>query len=72
MLDDTQPGNLPEGKVALIEYTCEYQHMTPAYDALHAFITEQGYEPNGVAYDYYLNSPDQVPMDKLKTRIPST
>lgn len=64
-----QAGRLPECKVAVCVFTGPYQEMAPAYDELTAFIQAQGYEPSGMTYEYYLNSPDEVPTSELQTRI---
>ena len=32
-------------------------------------MSEKGYKPKGVYYEYYYNSPDEVPESELLTRI---
>jgi effector-binding domain-containing protein len=32
-------------------------------------VADQGYTPSGVAYEYYLNDPNQTPPEELKTRV---
>ena len=44
-------------------------YVSPAYEALSAWIEENGYEPTGVAYEFYLNDPGEVPPEELMTQI---
>ena len=60
---------IPGGKYATCLYTGPYPEMPPAYEALNAWIQEHGYEPTGVVYEHYLNSPQEVPPQELKTLI---
>jgi effector-binding domain-containing protein len=50
-------------------HTGPYTQLERAYNALTEWITAQGYETTGVAYEFYLNEPDQVPPEELMTRI---
>ncbi len=64
-----QSSKLPAGRIATCEYTGPYPEMAGAYDELNQFIKENGYEPTGVVYEFYLNEPGAVPPEELKTRI---
>ena len=46
-----------------------YTQLESAYNALTEWIIAQGYETTGVAYEFYLNEPDQAPPEELMTRI---
>lgn len=66
---DTQPGQLPEGKVATCLNTGPHSDMEPAYTALSQWMEENGYEPTGVAYEMYLSDPQETPPDRHQTQI---
>ncbi len=67
--DAIQPGEIPAGDYAACLYTGPYEAMEPAYNALQEHIHAKGRQPSGVAYEFYLNGPDQVPPDQYQTRI---
>jgi effector-binding domain-containing protein len=43
--------------------------MKPAYDALAQWAKVNGFEPTGVAYEYYLNDPSSNTSIKAETEI---
>jgi len=66
---EIQAGVIPAGKQASYMYKGSYAQMGPAYEALTAWIKEQGLEPSGISYEYYYNAPGEVPDDELLTKI---
>jgi effector-binding domain-containing protein len=66
---EVQASSIPAGNVASCMYTGAYEKMEPAYDEFNAWIKAQGYEPTGICYEFYYNSPSEVPVEQLKTRI---
>jgi effector-binding domain-containing protein len=46
-----------------------YAKMEPTYIELFKWIEENGYHPTGVCYEYYHNSPEEVPESELLTEI---
>lgn len=67
---ELQPGELPGGTFVVCHYTGPYPDCGPAYEALTQFAKEQGYEPSGIAIEWYLNSPREVASpQELKTDI---
>jgi effector-binding domain-containing protein len=60
---------IPGGEVATCMHTGPYEALKDTYDAFASWITQHGAVPVGVAYEYYLNAPDQVSKDQLKTRV---
>jgi effector-binding domain-containing protein len=66
---EVQPSEVPEGLFASNLYTGPYEQMPPAYEALTEFVKANGYEPTGVAYEYYLNGPMDTTPEGLQTRI---
>lgn len=67
--DEIQPGEMPAGQYAATLHIGPYNQVEPAYQALTAWVQEHGYEPSGVAYEIYLNDPDETPPAELKTQI---
>lgn len=67
--DDIQTNEVPGGKLGYALHTGRYGDIAPAYEALTEFVKEQGFEPSGVAYEFYLNDPGETPQEKLKTQI---
>ena len=43
--------------------------MEQPYNEMIKWISNNGYEPTGIAYEYYYNNPDEVPESELLTRI---
>ena len=66
---DVQPGKIAGGRAAVCLHVGPYDQVEPAYAALTAFISEQGYQPSGVAYEFYLNDPGEVPPEELQTQV---
>ncbi len=50
-------------------YQGPYQEMGETYDEIINWIEENGMKTNGIFLESYYNSPDDVPEDKLLTRI---
>jgi effector-binding domain-containing protein len=66
---DIQAGEIPGGEVATCLYTGPYSGIGSAYEALSHWMEENGYQPTGVAYEVYLNDPDETPPEELQTQI---
>jgi effector-binding domain-containing protein len=66
---DIKPGVIPAGKQAVAMFKGPYAKMEPTYTALTAWVAQQGQEPSGIVYEYYYNSPLEVPEDELLTKI---
>ena len=66
---EIQAGEMPLGMMASCLFTGPYVEMAPAYEALATWIEENGMEATGVAYEFYLNDPNEVPPEELKTQI---
>jgi len=67
--DDVKAGEIAEGPVATYMYKGHYSEMEPVYNEIFKQIEEKGCQPKGVYYEYYYNSPDEVPDSELLTRI---
>lgn len=64
-----RPGKLPGGRHATATRGGSYETMAKTYDALTAFCKERGVELEERMYEEYLNSPEEVPPEKLETVI---
>jgi effector-binding domain-containing protein len=60
---------IPAGKQVSYLYKGPYPEMGPVYEAMLQWINENGYTPNGTAYEFYFNSPMEVPESELLTKI---
>ena len=67
--DEIQAGSLPEGKSVSCMYQGAYSEMEEPYKEIMQWIAEHGYEPTGVYYEYYFNSPAEVAESELLTKI---
>ncbi len=65
---EVQAGMIPGGMFGICHYTGPYNEIGPAYELLTQYVAEHGYQPSGVAYEWYLNGPD-VPPQYLETDI---
>ncbi len=66
---DIQASQIPGGKKLTCLYKGPYREMEAAYHAMSGYIGEQGLNPTGVMYKFYLNNPTEVPEEELLTRI---
>jgi len=66
---DVQAGSIPAGKQASCMYKGAYDDMVPVYNAMMEWIAEKGLVPTGVSYEFYYNSPAEVPASELLTKI---
>lgn len=66
---DIKASEIPAGKRVSTMYKGPYSQMESVYTDMLQWISEQGLAPTGVAYEYYYNSPADVPESELLTRI---
>ncbi len=62
-------GEIKSGKVVSALYKGPYAGMESAYNEIFRVIAESQVEMAGVYYEYYFNSPDEVPESELLTKI---
>lgn len=62
-------GQTPAGKAVVSMYKGPYSGMEAVYNEIFAWMGERKLEPRGVFYEYYYNSPGEVPESELLTRI---
>lgn len=61
--------DIPAGKKATGFHKGAYSEMSPLYENLTKWISQKGYEPTGVVYEYYYNSPQEIPESELLTKV---
>lgn len=66
---EIKPNEIPAGKRVSCLYKGPYNQTEPVYNAMMQWIDENGYTPTGVAYEFYYNSPMDVPESELLTKI---
>ncbi|HBT15317.1 MAG TPA: AraC family transcriptional regulator [Firmicutes bacterium] len=60
---------IPGGKQVSCLYKGPYQECGPVYEAMTKWVQEKGQTLTGVAYEFYYNSPQEVPESELLTKI---
>lgn len=60
---------IPAGRQISHMYKGPYADMAPAYEAMTAWMSQNGHIPSGVSYEFYYNSPMDVPESELLTQI---
>lgn len=67
--DRIQSDTLPAGKYIATLHVGPYKKIEPAYRALMTYMEEHNLEANGVAYEFYLNDPQDTLEDELQTKV---
>lgn len=67
--DEIKLGEIPAGKYVTCLYKGPYSRMEQAYNEIFKWLQENNRELTGVYYEYYYNSPDEVPESELLTKI---
>ena len=68
-IHDIDVSEIPAGLKVVCMYQGPYNEMKPVYEAMNEWIEENEYEPTGVIYEFYYNSPEEVPESELLTKI---
>lgn len=66
---EIQASRIPAGKYISTIHVGPYDACKSAYDALADWAKQNGHEPNGIAYEYYLNDPSADPKVQPETEI---
>lgn len=66
---ELQLGELPAGKAAVALHTGPYMQLERTYTELTNWVKQQGLETNGICFERYIDDPDSIPEDKLKTEV---
>ncbi len=62
-------GALPEMTAVTYLHTGPYDTLESAYKLVMSWMAQNGHEGTGVFYEFYLNDPNQVARDEVKTAV---
>lgn len=66
---EIESGEIPQGSYATTLHIGPYNAIQAAYEALTAWVEAEELEISGVAYEFYLNDPQNTPPEALQTQI---
>lgn len=66
---EVEAGTIPASLAVETIHVGPYDDIGAAYEALRAWMKENGRVPAGPAYEHYVDDPDDVAPDELRTRI---
>jgi len=66
---EVEPSEIPAGKWLSTMHKGPYEQMASCYEGMTQWLACERMEASGVAYEYYYNSPDEVPENELLTKI---
>ena len=66
---ELQLAELPAGKAAVALHTGPYMQLEKTYTELTNWVKQQGLETSGICFERYIDDPDSVPEDELKTEV---
>jgi len=66
---EIQSSFIPGGPQISCMHYGPYEACSEAYEAMNAWISENGHQATGVAYEFYLNDPQTVSPDQIATQI---
>lgn len=66
---DIIAGVIPEMTAVTYLHVGPYQTLEAAYKLVMDWMAENGHEGSGVFYEFYLNDPNQVAPDEVKTAV---
>jgi effector-binding domain-containing protein len=67
--EEIMSGEVPAGRQVCSMFKGPYSQMVPLYNAMNKWISDKGYTAVGTAYEYYYNSPTDVPESELLTKV---
>ena len=67
--DDIEPGEIPGGRYAVAVHVGAYDTLPQTYDALYAWVRENGHTDNGAPFESYIDDPQTKPMDEVRTEV---
>lgn len=66
---EIKANEIPGGRYAECMYKGPYAEMGPVYEEMNKWIAEKSLEATGTAYEFYYNSPMDVPESELLTKV---
>lgn len=67
--DEIKAGEIPEGLYASGLFKGSYSGLESMYSEMFKWVESQGLQATGIYYEFYLNSPQEVPESELLTRV---
>ena len=67
--DMVKGSTIPGGHYVSTVFKGAYNKMKPAYDALENWAVENGWQPTSIAYEFYLNDPNEAEGIVAETEI---
>lgn len=67
--EEIKPGEIPAGKRVSAMHKGPYMEMEPLYNAMTEWMNTNGHIPLGICYEFYYNSPMEVPEAELLTKV---
>jgi effector-binding domain-containing protein len=67
--DEVQPSTVGGGEVAFAVHVGPYDTIGQTWEALMAWLTEQGKAPAGPTWEVYIDDPQEIPESELKTEL---
>lgn len=67
--DNMEASLIPGGKKATCIHKGPYKELCNTYDQMSKWLMDNKMNPSGVVYEYYFNSPEEVPESELLTKI---
>ena len=62
-------GEIPHVEAAVTDHVGSYTTLGETYAALRAYVAAQGREAVGTGYEFYVDDPREVPVQRRRTRI---
>lgn len=66
---DVEASEIPAGRAVATVHVGPYERIGKAYEAILAWLDEQGLAPAGPSYEHYIDDPADTPSEALRTRI---
>ena len=66
---EVQPSTVGGGEAACAVHVGPYEKIGQTWEALMAWVTEQGKAPTGPTWEVYIDDPQETAADELKTEL---
>jgi effector-binding domain-containing protein len=67
--DEVKSGHMPEGQALKALHRGSYINLRQTYEAMEEFIKQKGLKTKDIAWEVYVNDPDNTPEEDLQTEI---
>jgi len=67
--EEIKSREIPAGRAITVMFKGPYSDMEPTYNEIMRWMEEKGHNWTGISYEYYYNSPQEVPESELLTQI---